>query len=50
MATECYLLLSGKLKFMITDEKFENGILASEALYELEEEDFIGVTTFLFIK
>ncbi|KAK9399132.1 cGMP-dependent protein kinase isozyme 1-like [Crotalus adamanteus] len=43
MATECYLLLSGKLKFMITNEKFENGILAFEALYELEEEDFIGV-------
>ncbi|XP_058049796.1 uncharacterized protein LOC131203508 [Ahaetulla prasina] len=42
MATECYLLLSGKLKFMITDEKRKNGILASEALYELEEEDFIG--------
>ncbi|XP_039218820.1 cyclic nucleotide-binding domain-containing protein 2-like [Crotalus tigris] len=47
MATECYLLLSGKLKFMITNEKFENGILASEALYELEEEDFIGETCLL---
>ncbi|XP_070613345.1 cyclic nucleotide-binding domain-containing protein 2-like [Erythrolamprus reginae] len=46
-ATECYLLLSGKLKFTITDEKCENGILASKVLYELEGEDFIGETCLL---
>ncbi|KAM6440233.1 cGMP-dependent protein kinase-like isoform 2-T2 [Liasis olivaceus] len=46
VATECYLLLSGKLKVMMTDENFKNEIFTSEALCEVEE-DFIGETCLL---
>ncbi|XP_061440616.1 cyclic nucleotide-binding domain-containing protein 2-like isoform X4 [Rhineura floridana] len=43
VATECYLVLSGKLKIIMADAKF----LTPEILYEAEEGDFIGETCLL---
>ncbi|CAI5783940.1 Hypothetical predicted protein [Podarcis lilfordi] len=43
VATECYLVLSGKLKIIIDDAT----ILTPETLYEIEEGNFIGETCLL---
>ncbi|XP_060134239.1 cGMP-dependent protein kinase, isozyme 1-like [Zootoca vivipara] len=43
VATECYLVLSGKLKIVIDDAT----ILTPETLYEIEEGNFIGETCLL---
>lgn len=47
MATECYLVLSGKLKIMIKDANFKIKSVTSEMLSEAEEGDFIGVSLLL---
>ncbi|KAJ6668556.1 hypothetical protein lerEdw1_012038 [Lerista edwardsae] len=47
VATECYLVLSGKLKIMIKDADFKIKSVTPEMLYEAEEGDFIGETCLL---
>ncbi|XP_042324246.1 uncharacterized protein LOC121931065 isoform X2 [Sceloporus undulatus] len=42
VATECYLVLSGKLKFMMANENEKDKISTSETLCEAEGGDFIG--------
>lgn len=46
VATECYLVLSGRLEFTMMDVRTR--IHASDTLCEAEEGDFLGVTIFFF--
>nr|XP_033800848.1 uncharacterized protein LOC117360706 isoform X2 [Geotrypetes seraphini] len=42
VASECYLILSGNLKIILSDLKSKPRNFTSETLYEAEEGDFIG--------
>nr|XP_016849677.1 PREDICTED: uncharacterized protein LOC107982939 [Anolis carolinensis] len=42
MATECYLVLSGKLEFTMSSENAKDKCSTSETICEAEEGDFIG--------
>ncbi|KAF7248356.1 cAMP-dependent protein kinase regulatory subunit [Varanus komodoensis] len=47
VATECYLVLSGKLKVVMADANLKDQMFIPEILFEAEEGDFVGETCLL---